>query len=89
MPCSSWGEPEALPQACRASECLGHACGRGRGGGSCGPDFGTDDAGNAITCVGNQWARECDDNVPCGTPGRWAVAQCPCEPDAGVPDAGE
>lgn len=77
MPCSSWGEPEALPPACRVAECDDRPCGRGRGG-KCGEDFSTDDAGQPITCVGNQWARECDPDWECG-PGKWAAScgQCP------------
>lgn len=79
MPCSSWGEPEALPPACRVAECDGMACGRGKAGGRCGDDYGTDDAGMAVTCVGNQWARECDPDWECG-PGKWAATCGQCAP---------
>lgn len=79
MPCASWGEPEALPQACRVAECDDRPCGRGRGGGKCGEEFSTDDAGQPITCVGNQWQRECDPDWECGK-GKWAATCGQCAP---------
>lgn len=73
MPCGSWSGVEPTPEACRASECLGRECGRGRAGGHCGPIPGY--RNGAFTCAENRWQLECDPSWECG-PGKWYVASC-------------